>query len=63
MLTPDLQVQLRLARDLGMTLRQLRRRMHTREYLLWVAMYKQEAREYKKMMDKAKAKGRGHRTR
>lgn len=48
MRNPDLRFEFVLARDLGMTVGELRRRMSVREFNRWAALYVLEAREREK---------------
>jgi len=42
---PELRFEFVLARELHMTVGELRRRMSTREFAHWIALYRIEARE------------------
>jgi len=51
---PDLRFELMLARDLGMTRAELRRRMGMAEYNDWIVFYQLEQRERERAMNKAR---------
>lgn len=53
---PELIFQFRLAMDLGMTVKQLRKELTVWELLLWSEFYKRERNELKKLQEKAKRK-------
>ena len=53
---PELIFQFRLAMDLGMTVRRLRKELTVWELLLWSEFYKRERNELKKLQEKAKRK-------
>jgi hypothetical protein len=52
---PDLSFQFRLARDLGMTVADLRTKMSSYEYNQWVTYYLWEQEEQNKQMAMAQA--------